>query len=203
MPNVGGKKFAYTPEGEAAAAEYAQQTGAPFQMRAKGFNNSPMQKNFTESIKVNETGDLALNKKLDKNDTEGGLTGGPNMGKLDGPLQKKGNFLKNLGDNLKRNRRDIGGEYAGMKQKDKPKTETPNTGIKTYGYDSGYKTPSAPKSKPYVKPKSKTQTKADVSAKKSTGVLRSSGNKKAPATKTPHGGFNTKTGKFNFSWNKK
>ena len=33
MPNVGGKQFPYTPEGEAAAADYAQQTGAPFKMK--------------------------------------------------------------------------------------------------------------------------------------------------------------------------
>tara|TARA_R100001463_G_scaffold121149_1_gene177366 strand:+ start:2849 stop:3091 length:243 start_codon:yes stop_codon:yes gene_type:complete len=78
MPNVEGKEFAYTPEGEAAAAEYAAQIGAPFQMKAKAYNNSPMQKNFGP--------DLALNKKLDKNDTKGGLTGKPGLGKLDGPL---------------------------------------------------------------------------------------------------------------------
>jgi hypothetical protein len=89
MPDVGGKKFAYTPEGEAAAAEYAEQIGAPFQMRAKGFNNSPMQKNFGP--------DLALNKKLDKNDTEGGLTGGPNLGKLDGPMKFKFPKMSGIG----------------------------------------------------------------------------------------------------------
>ena len=33
MPNIGGKQFPYTPEGEAAAADYAQQTGAPFKMK--------------------------------------------------------------------------------------------------------------------------------------------------------------------------
>jgi len=78
MPNVGGKTFEYSPEGEAAASEYAQQTGTPFQMKAKGYKNSPMQKNFGP--------DLAINKKLDKNDTKGGLTGKPSLGKLDGPL---------------------------------------------------------------------------------------------------------------------
>ena len=89
MPNVGGKKFAYTPEGEAAAAEYAQQTGAPFQMRAKAFNNSPMQKNFGK--------DLAINKKLDKDSMSGGLTGQPSgeTGKLGhGPILKKKGGIK-------------------------------------------------------------------------------------------------------------
>jgi len=84
MPKVNGKKFAYTPEGKAEAAAYAQKTGAPFQMRAKGFNNSPMQKNFGDS--------LAINKKLDKDSMSGGLTGQPSgeTGKLGhGPIMKK------------------------------------------------------------------------------------------------------------------
>jgi len=106
MPNVGGKKFAYTPEGEAAAAEYAQQTGAPFQMRAKAFNNSPMQKNFGSSLAINtqldkdsgtgKTGQpgpvlkkLDITSKLLRQDMEGGLTGAPSTGDLDGPLKKK------------------------------------------------------------------------------------------------------------------
>ena len=96
MPNVGGKKFAYTPEGEAAAAEYAQQTGAPFQMRAKAFNNSPMQKNFGKDLAINKkldsnTGPIlkktGVTSKLDKSNMEGGLTGKFGLGELDGPLK--------------------------------------------------------------------------------------------------------------------
>ena len=105
MPNVGGKKFAYTPEGEAAAAEYAQQTGAPFQMRAKAFNNSPMQKNFGSELAINKKLDkdsgtgatgqpgpvlkkLDTTSKLSRKDMEGGMTGKPSTGELDGPLRK-------------------------------------------------------------------------------------------------------------------
>ena len=104
MPKVGGKKFAYTPEGEAAAAEYAQQTGAPFQMRAKAFNNSPMQKNFGDSLAINKKLDknsgnnpgqpgpilkkTGVTSKLDKSSMQGGMTGRVSLGELDGPLKK-------------------------------------------------------------------------------------------------------------------
>jgi len=104
MPKVGGKKFAYTPEGEAAAAEYAQQTGAPFQMRAKAFNNSPMQKNFGDSLAINRKLDknsgnnpgqpgpilkkTGVTSKLDKSSMQGGMTGRVSLGDLDGPLKK-------------------------------------------------------------------------------------------------------------------
>ena len=111
MPNVGGKKFAYTPEGKAAAAEYAQQTGAPFQMRAKAWGNSPMQKNFGSSLAINtqldkdsgtgKTGQpgpvlkkLDITSKLLRQDMEGGLTGKPSTGELDGSLNKKSPFSK-------------------------------------------------------------------------------------------------------------
>jgi hypothetical protein len=58
--------------------------GSPFEMRAKAYNNSPMQKNFG--------GNLAINKKLDKDSMSGGLTGQPSgeTGKLGhGPIMKK------------------------------------------------------------------------------------------------------------------
>ena len=84
MPNVKGKKFPYTPEGEAAAEEYAAKTGSPFMMKAKKYGNSPMRKNFGSS--------LAVNKVLDKDNMQGGLTGKPSgkTGKLGhGPILKK------------------------------------------------------------------------------------------------------------------
>ena len=90
MPNVGGKKFAYTPEGEAAAAEYAQKTGAPFQMRAKAHSNSPMQKNFGK--------DLALNKDLDK-DSSPLLSKGKKGGSM--PTPKTGGWNKNIQSSAK------------------------------------------------------------------------------------------------------
>ena len=90
MPKVKGKSFPYTPEGEAAAAEYAEQkAGAPFQMRAKKYGNSPMQKNFGSS--------LAINKKLDKDSMAGGLTGQPSgeTGKIgEGPMRKNSPMKK-------------------------------------------------------------------------------------------------------------
>ena len=119
MPKVKGKKFPYTPEGEAAAAEYAQKTGGPFQMRAKGFNNSPMQKNFGSSLAINKKLDndggtgktgqpgpimkkIDVTSKLEKSNMEGGLTGKPGIGKLDGPMKKKmgKNAMKPTGPKL-------------------------------------------------------------------------------------------------------
>ena len=241
MPNVGGKKFAYTPEGEAAAAEYAQKTGAPFQMRAKTHNNSPMQKNFGK--------DLALNKDLDK-DSSPLLSKGKKGGSM--PTPKTGGWNKNIqssaktfGSNFKTSI-DKGASKIGLKKtgnigaklkskysssaqrankvarpgesqfqfKNRTRKSAPKTGTsklttnKSGNIDWGKSTSmnsniTVPKSKPYVKPKSKIQTKADISAKKSYGVLSSQKNKKAPATKIPSGGFDPKTGKFNFSWMKK
>ena len=52
--------------------------GSPYKMRAGKMG--PMQKNFGAS--------LAINKKLDKDNMAGGLTGKPSTGELDGPLTK-------------------------------------------------------------------------------------------------------------------
>ena len=99
MPKVKGKKFPYTPEGEAAAAEYAQEHGAPFQMRAKHYGNSPMRKNFPQAFDrdPNAGGRLSLNRKLDKDNMSGGLTGQPSgeTGKLgSGPIRKNSPMKK-------------------------------------------------------------------------------------------------------------
>ena len=53
--------------------------GSPYKMKAGKMG--PMQKNFGAS--------LAINKKLDKDNMAGGLTGKPSTGELDGPLAKK------------------------------------------------------------------------------------------------------------------
>ena len=66
-----------------------KQHGSPFEMKAKYFGNSPMQKNFS--------GSLAINKKLDKDSMSGGLTGQPSgeTGKLGhGPILKKKGGIK-------------------------------------------------------------------------------------------------------------
>jgi len=47
----------------------------------------------------------------------------PAKGKLDG-------FFSSLGKQLKRNRKDIGGEFKGVKQKDKPRTDVLTKNIK-------------------------------------------------------------------------
>ena len=47
----------------------------------------------------------------------------PAKGKLDG-------FFSSLGKQLKRNRKDIGGEFKGVKQKDKPRTDVVTKNIK-------------------------------------------------------------------------
>jgi hypothetical protein len=105
MPTVKGKKFDYTPEGKAEAAAYAQEHGAPFQMKAKAWNNSPMQKNWGDQLAINKKLDkdsgtgktgqpgpiqkkTGVTSKLDKSNMEGGLTGKVGLGELDGPLRK-------------------------------------------------------------------------------------------------------------------
>ena len=72
--------------------------GSPYKMRAGKMG--PMQKNFGAS--------LAINKKLDKDNMAGGLTGKPSTGELDGPLAKKKGGVKkiqttakNIGKNAK------------------------------------------------------------------------------------------------------
>tara|TARA_R100001594_G_scaffold74144_1_gene108728 strand:+ start:2649 stop:3416 length:768 start_codon:yes stop_codon:yes gene_type:complete len=183
MPNVKGKKFPYTPEGEAAAEEYAAKTGSPFMMKAKKYGNSPMKKNFGSS--------LAINKKLDKDNMQGGLTGKPSgeTGKLGhGPILKKkgggaalkfredvnkldkkiqtgaakvgGKFKKsisNLASSLKLKPTGNIGDKVRSKYSPKARKSKPSksTGFKTHGYDGGFKAPEAPKSKTYTKPKSK------------------------------------------------
>jgi hypothetical protein len=47
----------------------------------------------------------------------------PAKGRLDG-------FFSSLGKQLKRNRKDIGGEFKGVKQKDKPRTDVLTKNIK-------------------------------------------------------------------------
>lgn len=66
-----------------------KQHGSPFEMRAKRYNNSPMQKNFGDS--------LAITKKLDKDNMVGGLTGQPSgeTGKIgSGPFKKTKSNVK-------------------------------------------------------------------------------------------------------------
>ena len=76
---------------------------SPFQMKAKGFNNSPMQKNFGSQLAMNKGLDNSSvkdgrakssalqvkmdTKKLSRADMEGGLTGAPSTGELDGPMR--------------------------------------------------------------------------------------------------------------------
>jgi len=43
---------------------------------------------------------------------------------------KLGDFFSSLGKQLKRNRKDIGGEFKGVKQKDKPRTDVITKNIK-------------------------------------------------------------------------
>ena len=166
MPNVGGKKFAYTPEGEAAAAEYAQQTGAPFQMRAKAFNNSPMQKNFGKDLAINKKLDsntspilkkTGVTSKLNKSNMEGGLTGKVGLGELDGPLKFKFNSPEakakraKLGSNvqsffkgLKGSMKDLSFQVSSKSSKEKMKSGgyTPykdrKTAVKTGTHEKGY-----------------------------------------------------------------
>jgi len=163
-----------------------------FKMKASGHKNSPMQKNFGK--------DLAINKKLDKDNMAGGLTGKPSTGELNGPLQKKkgGSKPSNIGAKMK-------AKYKGTKQTtDRAGKKIGGTGtqaersarVNAPKKKSTYKAPKAeneikvktknnltlgkssnskivmPKSKPYVKPKSNIPTKAQNSAKKSVGVLK-------------------------------
>jgi hypothetical protein len=117
-----------------------KQHGSPFEMSAKRYNNSPMQKNFSDS--------LAITKKLDKNSMAGGLTGQPSgeTGKIgSGPLRKNANPIK------------IGNPSNPMRQRFVKNVKNFGTGLKTAGKDikhklagtagrakmvaSGYKTP--------------------------------------------------------------
>ena len=43
---------------------------------------------------------------------------------------KLGDFFSSLGKQLRRNRKDIGGEFKGVKQKDKPRTDVLTKNIK-------------------------------------------------------------------------
>ena len=81
--------------------------GSPFEMRAKGYNNSPMQKNFGPDLALNKkldkgsgtgkigqpggpiTKKIGVTSKLEKSNMEGGMTGRTGLGELDGPLAFK------------------------------------------------------------------------------------------------------------------
>tara|TARA_R100001443_G_scaffold42651_2_gene55927 strand:+ start:559 stop:1083 length:525 start_codon:yes stop_codon:yes gene_type:complete len=77
----------------------------------------------------------------------------PITGKLD-------NFFKGLGNQLKRNRRDIGGKYKGVKQKDKPGGFGSLTDKDKDGMSDFIQAPKkAPKGKETVSTKSKPKTK--------------------------------------------
>ena len=133
-----------------------KQHGSPFEMSAKHYNNSPMQKNFSDS--------LAITKKLDKNSMAGGLTGQPSgeTGKIgSGPLRKNANPIK------------IGNPSNPMRQRFVKNVKNFGTGLKTAGKDikhklagtagrakmvaSGYKTP-----KQRRKPTSSSSTASNV-----------------------------------------
>tara|TARA_R100000008_G_C3558411_1_gene154559 strand:- start:153 stop:1019 length:867 start_codon:yes stop_codon:yes gene_type:complete len=153
MPKVKGKKFPYTPEGEAAAAEYAQEHGAPFQMRAKHYGNSPMRKNFPQAFDrdPNAGGRLSLNRKLDKDNMSGGLTGQPSgeTGKLgsgpirkNSPMKKGGATATGGGAAKKGGSKPAGGKKGGSKPLFKnPKLTDKEALTRQKKFMSGFKNP--------------------------------------------------------------
>jgi hypothetical protein len=86
---------------------------SPFKMKAAKYNNSPMQKNFGEHLAMNKKIDADANhskpgqpspmrlydevnsdvNKLNRVDMEGGLTGAPSTGMLDGPMEEGGPMM--------------------------------------------------------------------------------------------------------------
>ena len=81
---------------------------------------------------------------------------------------KLSNFFSNLGDQLKSNRRDIGGKYKGVKQKDKPRTDVLTKNIK----DTSQKGDEAVRPKKATvenKPKSKQTFKQAFAAARKAG----------------------------------
>lgn len=223
MPNVKGKKFPYTQEGKAAAAQYAQQHGAPFQMKAKGYNNSPMQKNFGKDLALNKEMDKssledgrakssALQKRLDttsklsRKDMEGGLTGKPSTGKLDGPMRKSKSNMgavsklggvggKNSGIGMLKSKMAKGAKKIGLKK-------TGNIGAKLKQKYSGAaqragKVAKAGESQHQFKtrtrkPKAKaaTMAKAAISGKfKKSALSPTVGGMKTPKLKATKGGL--------------
>ena len=87
---------------------------SPFKMKASKYGNSPMQKNFGEHLAINKRIDADANhskpgqpspmkfydevnsdvNKLNRVDMEGGLTGAPSTGRLDGPMEEGGPMMK-------------------------------------------------------------------------------------------------------------
>ena len=87
---------------------------SPFKMKASKYGNSPMQKNFGEHLAINKKIDANANhgrpgqpspmkfydevnsdvNKLNRVDMEGGLTGAPSTGRLDGPMEEGGPMMK-------------------------------------------------------------------------------------------------------------
>jgi len=87
---------------------------SPFKMKANKYGNSPMQKNFGEHLAINKKIDADANhsrpgqpspmkfydevnsdvNKLNRVDMEGGLTGAPSTGMLDGPMEEGGPMMK-------------------------------------------------------------------------------------------------------------
>lgn len=91
--------------------------GSPYKMKAGKMG--PMQKNFGAS--------LAINKKLDKDNMAGGLTGKPSTGELDGPLAKKKNGVAPT-NKTATTRKNNPGKLGGKAKRDSILSDTNNDG---------------------------------------------------------------------------
>ena len=91
--------------------------GSPYKMRAGKMG--PMQKNFGAS--------LAINKKLDKDNMAGGLTGKPSTGELDGPLAKKKGGIAPT-NKTATTRKKNAGKLGGKAKRDSILSDTNNDG---------------------------------------------------------------------------
>ena len=107
---------------------------SPFKMKAAKYNNSPMQKNFGEHLAMNKKIDADANhskpgqpspmrlydevnsdvNKLNRVDMEGGLTGAPSTGRLDGPMEEGGPMMMKKQSPMK-----LKGKKSPMKMKAK------------------------------------------------------------------------------------
>jgi hypothetical protein len=127
----------------------------------------PMQKNFGAS--------LAINKKLDKDNMAGGLTGKPSTGELDGPLaKKKGGVVPT--NKTATTRKNNAGKLGGKAKRDSILSDTNNDGnMITRGFARAAANRKAAKAKSTAKKNNKANTvvndaKTEQKIKKKTGL---------------------------------
>ena len=136
-----------------------------FKMRAGKMG--PMQKNFGAS--------LAINKKLDKDNMAGGLTGKPSTGELDGPLAKKKGGIAPT-NKTATTRKKNAGKLGGKAKRDSILSDTNNDGnMITRGFAKAKANRKAAKAKSTAKKNNKANAvvnnaKTEQKIKKKTGL---------------------------------